>query len=167
MRSAHAASMRRWRISLPIYRTTPLRLARCGIIYHAAGWDNYGHYVDAADYGVADTEKLLPHILAELKAQPSFVVDDILGVYLGQNGYTPDMLGYQLQTTFTSAGGTNPITYTTTKSNKKRRAKPMAWKNEAEAREQIKRWSPSIITTSRRKRPLSGGGSHHLRSPRL
>ena len=82
-----------------------------GIIYHAAGWDNYGHYVDAADYGVADTEKLLPHILAELKAQPSFVVDDILGVYLGQNGYTPDMLGYQLQTTFTSAGGTNPITY--------------------------------------------------------
>lgn len=50
-----------------------------GIIYHAAGWDNYGHYVDAADYGVADTEKLLPHILAELKAQPSFVVDDILG----------------------------------------------------------------------------------------
>ena len=82
-----------------------------GIIYHAAGWDNYGHYVDAADYGVADTEKLLPHILAELKAQPSFVVDDILGVYLGQNGYTPDMLGYQLQTTFTSAGGVKPTTY--------------------------------------------------------
>lgn len=82
-----------------------------GIIYHAAGWYNYGHYVDAADYGVADTEKLLPHILAELKAQPSFVVDDILGVYLGQNGYTPDMLGYQLQTTFTSAGGVKPTTY--------------------------------------------------------
>lgn len=82
-----------------------------GIIYHAAGWDNYGHYVDAADYGVADTEKLLPHILAELKSQPSFVVDDILGVYLGQNGYTPDMLGYQLQTTFTSAGGVKPTTY--------------------------------------------------------
>ena len=46
-----------------------------------------------------------------MKAQPSFVVDDILGVYLGQNGYTPDMLGYQLQTTFTSAGGVKPTTY--------------------------------------------------------
>ena len=33
----------------------------------------------------------------------------------------------------------------------------MAWKNEAEAREQIKRWSPSIITTSRRKRPYQEG----------
>ena len=73
---------------------------------------------NAIAMGIADFAYLLIFLgslclpkLAELKAQPSFVVDDILGVYLGQNGYTPDMLGYQLQTTFTSAGGTNPITY--------------------------------------------------------
>ena len=54
--------------------------------------------------------KITPSYSGRVEAQPSFVVDDILGLS-GQNGYTPDMLGYQLQTTFTSAGGTNPITY--------------------------------------------------------
>ena len=82
-----------------------------GIIYHAAGWDNYGHYVDVADYGVADPEKLKAHILAELQAQPSFVVDDTVCTYMWQNGDAPELPGYQLQTSFVSAGGVTPMTY--------------------------------------------------------
>ena len=90
-----------------------------GIIYHAAGWDNYGHYVDAADYGVADTEKLLPHILAELKAQPSFVVDDILGVYLGQNATRPTCSDTSCRRRSHRLAARTQLLITTTKSNKK------------------------------------------------
>ena len=124
-----------------------------GIIYHAAGWDNYGHYVDAADYGVADTEKLLPHILAELKAQPSFVVDDILGSIWGRMATRPTCSDTSCRRPSHRLAARTQLPITTTKSNKKGEQNLWHGRTRQKPASRSRRWSPSIITTSRRKRP--------------
>lgn len=43
----------------------------------------------------------------------------------------------------------------------------MAWKNEAEAREQIKAMVAEYYHDFKEKKTLSGGRPHHLRRPRL
>lgn len=69
-------------------------------LYHTAGWDNYGHYVDAADYGVADPEKLKAKMLDDLLQQPAFVIDDTVCTYLWDTPTAPELPGYVLQSTF-------------------------------------------------------------------
>lgn len=75
-----------------------------GTIYHAAGWNNYGHYVDVADYGVADPDKLKAQILKDLQEQPGFLLDETVQEYL-LNSETGnfELPGYELQSTFSSA----------------------------------------------------------------
>ena len=74
-----------------------------GTLYHEAGWNNYGHYVDSADYGVADEEKLKARILDDLYKHDEFVLDNTVCDYLWPDTVSPEISGYVLKTTYESA----------------------------------------------------------------